>query len=108
MFVITVPPRKPDAPAALSNISEGTFTYSPFFPISIKLLFQGPTIHYIDTPLSFWTVAYTNISRVMSANAVSIMGVVCACIGGKFILSDSIRVRMLGVVFFKVRIFDSL
>ena len=95
-----VPPLVPGVPAKQENISD--YSYSPFYPISVKLLFQGPTIHYIDTPAAFWTVAYTNVAGWMSANAVSVSGVLTAFLAARLVISDSLKIRQLGVVLFKV------
>ena len=95
----------------IRNISQPSndYSYSPFYPLDIKLLFQGPTIHYIDESLAYWTVTYTNVSRVMSANAVSILGVVFAAVASRFFISDSLKIRQFGVVLFKIRDYlDSL
>ena len=76
---------------------------------SLSLSIQGPTIHYIDTPLAFWTVAYTKVAVVFSANAVSILGVAFAAAAARMFVSDSLKIRQLGVVMFKVRDYlDSL
>ncbi|TRY76889.1 hypothetical protein TCAL_09230 [Tigriopus californicus] len=102
-----VPPTSPTVQPLQTNISD--YTYTPFYPITVKLLFQGPTIHYIDTPLGFWTVEYTNIAQWISANGVSIVGVFFAACAAKMFLSDSLKVRQLGVLMFKIRDFmDSL
>lgn len=102
-----VPPTSPTVQPLQTNISD--YTYTPFYPITVKLLFQGPTIHYIDTPLGFWTVEYTNIAQWISANGVSVVGVLFAACAAKMFLSDSLKVRQLGVLMFKVRDFmDSL
>lgn len=148
-----VPPSRPNVKPIQTNISD--YTYSPFYPLTVKLLyqvktsntnsqleilvytkgheivffypylighsvkesarkvtdllFQGPTIHYIDTPLAFWTVTYTQVAAVLSANAVSILGVLFASAAARMFLSDSLRVRQLGVFMFKVRDYlDSL
>ena len=71
--------------------------------------YQGPTIHYIDTPLAFWTVAYTKVTLLFRANAISILGVIFACAAARMFLSDSLKVRQLGVLMFKIRDYlDSL
>ncbi len=65
---------------------------------------QGPSLHYIDIPLSYWTVTYTNVARVLSANAISVMGVFVAAVATRLMVSDALRMRQLGVVLFKVQI----
>ena len=51
----------------------------------------------------------TSIEKVVSANAVSVAGVCLAAVAARMFLSDSVRVRQLGVVLFKARDFmDSL
>ena len=102
-----IPPLQPDLKPIPMNYSD--YSFSPFYPITIKLLVQGPTIHYIDEPLAYWTLAYTNIENIMSANTASIIGMFFALASAKLILSDSLRVRQLGVLLFKIRdYFDSV
>ena len=54
--------------------------------------FQGPTIHYIDESLAFWTLSYTDVASFVSANAASAAGVVLALMAARCFLSDSLRV----------------
>lgn len=106
-----LPPRQPSKPSKPSLIGNGSLRahreqqvqYSPFHPMTIKLLLQGPTTHYLDTPMGFWTVHYTPVSQYLSANAVSILGVFCAAIAAKCISTPNLKIRQLGVIVFKVR-----
>ncbi len=101
-----LPPSRDNATAALTPASKA---FSPFAPISVKLLFQGPTIHYIDESLAYWTVACTGIVKSFSADAVSFMGLGVAAIGARLLASPTPRSRYLGVALFKVRDYaDSL
>ena len=60
-------------------------------------------------PLAYWFMNVTSIEKVVSANAVSVAGVCLAAVAARMFLSDSVRVRQLGVVLFKARDFmDSL
>ena len=60
-------------------------------------------------PLAYWFMNVTSIEKVVSANAVSVMGVCLAAVAARMFLSDSVRVRQIGVVLFKARDFmDSL
>ena len=62
----------------LAQTSRGTqearFT-QPIALLSTYSHFPGPTIHYIDVPLAYWFMNVTAIENLMSANAVSVVGV---------------------------------
>ena len=52
---------------------------------------------------------YTSIAKWMSPNTVSIIGVIFSLAAARLVFSDSLRVRQLGVLLFKVRDYvDSL
>lgn len=104
-----LPAAETNKTSEIVNAGPADISFSLFYPLSIKLIFQGPTIHYVDEPLSYWTMAYTNIARVMSANVVSFIGVLFAAAACKMFMSESLHVRQLGVLLFKVRDYlDSL
>lgn len=96
-----VPPKTP-SDYKLLNVTE-EFSYSPFYPITMKLLMEGPTIQYIDEPLAHLTVNKTSIHKFLSADVVSIIGVVFALAAARLIFSESLKVQQLGVLLFKIR-----
>ena len=106
--------QKTDSLVSPPNNQNGSFlserpSYSPLSPLSVKLLFQGPTNHYIDEPLAHWTVYATNLAEWTSPNAISISSVFFGASAARCFMSDSLRVRQSGVFLFKVRDFlDSL
>ncbi len=92
-----------------SAIGTTSKSYSPFYPMTIKSLFQGPTMQYIDESLVHWTVTETHLAAWVTADFVSVLGVVMAFIAARLFCSDSLRVRQIGVIFFKLRDYlDSL
>ena len=71
--------------------------------MSVKELFQGPTIQYVDEPLAASTVAAAEALLLLSPNAASLLGVAFSFAAARLFVSDSLRTRQLGVLLFKVR-----
>lgn len=91
-------------PVRVSNNSdsEAGFVYSPFGPITVKLLMLSATIQFIDEPLAYLTVYYTRVAEYFSPNAVSLLGVLVAAIAAKFFVKEELKYRQFGVLLFKV------
>ena len=91
-------------PVRVSNNSESEagFVYSPFGPITVKLLMLSATIQFIDEPLAYLTVYYTRVAEYFSPNAVSLLGVLVAAIAAKFFVNEELKYRQFGVLLFKV------
>ena len=90
-----------------SNISDTEtqeFVYSPFGPITVKLMMVSATIQFIDEPLAYLTVYYTRIADYFSPNAISLIGVLVAAIAAKFFAKEELKYRQFGVLLFKVGI----
>ena len=82
--------------------SEAGFVYSPFGPITVKLLMLSATIQFIDEPLAYLTVYHTRVAEYFSPNAVSLLGVLVAAIAAKFFVNEELKYRQFGVLLFKV------
>ncbi len=92
-----------------SSSSSTITSFSPVYPVRLKLLMTGPVDHYVVESLGHWTVAYTGLASHVTANAVSIAGVVLALVGCRLVASDCLRTRQLGVLFMFLRDYaDSL
>ena len=70
---------------------------------------QSPTVHYISDLLSYWTLCYTNIKKVLSPNMASIIGLTFAFISARMVMADKLVVRKIGSLIFCIQFyFDSL
>ena len=88
----------------IPNPNSSTVHFSPSPPIGMKLLMGSALTHYIWTPISVEIVNSSNIAKMISANAVSYLGILSAWIGGVCFASDKgYKVRALGYVFISVR-----
>ena len=59
--------------------------------------------------MAYWTLIYTGVEKLFSANAISVIGVFFAAAAARMFVSESLRVRQMGVIMFKIRDFmDSL
>ena len=87
-----------------SNTSDpgAVFVYSPFGPITVKLMMVSATIQFIDEPLAYLTVCYTRVADYFSPNSVSLIGVLVAAIAAKFFAKEELKYRQFGVLLFKV------
>lgn len=80
--------------------------YSPFYPLTVKLIMTDPTSHYVIKPTSEIFDQVTGFSTVfffITANMISFSHVVIALIAGKFIASECIRDRRFGLLLFEFR-----
>ncbi|KAK3099769.1 hypothetical protein FSP39_009353 [Pinctada imbricata] len=80
--------------------------YSPFHPLSVKLLMSDPVQHYIINPLSEYFDDFTHFSKVfyfITPNMISFFHLFLAVVSAKFVSSDSLRTRRLGVVIYQIR-----
>jgi len=93
------------APRSLDPPSNSTqpYIYSPFQPITVKLLMFPPTVQFIDEPLAYLTVHYTRLATWFSPDAMSLLGVAVAAISARFMMQEELRCRQLGVLLFSVR-----
>jgi len=90
--------------ALISNrTTPSPYVFSPFCPMTVKLLMLPATIQYVDEPLAYLTVHHTRIAEYMSPNQMSYLGVIVALVSAKFLAHSDIRYRHLGVLLFKVR-----
>jgi len=96
-------PRSPNIPEAPKLNISTPYIYSPFSPITVKLMMLPPTIQFIDEPLAYLTVHYTAIASYISPNAMSLIGVGVAAFAAKFFVKDELRYRQFGVFLFKIR-----
>ena len=69
----------------------------------------SPLTDYIFDQLAYWTMQYTNIVEVMSADTASYLGIVPAFLSGIMVTANSLRIRQIGaLVFFGQVYLDSL
>jgi len=81
-------------------------SYSPFRPLSVKLLMTAPTNHYIISLTSEYFEEFTHFAKVFSfitPNMVSFTHLFLGFVSAKFVTSESLRQRRLGVVVFEIR-----
>ena len=78
------------------------YEYYPFLPITVKLMMLSPTIQFIDEPLAYLTVYYTNVATYISPNAMSLIGVFVAAVAARFFVKEELKYRQFGVFLFKV------
>ncbi|KAL3880703.1 hypothetical protein ACJMK2_032923 [Sinanodonta woodiana] len=84
----------------------GNQYFSPFEPLSVKLLLTDPVNHYIFTPLAEYFDDVTQFSKVfyfITPNMISFTHLVLAFVAGKFVSSESLGHRRLGVVIYHFR-----
>jgi len=96
-------PRSPNIPNVPKLNISTPYVYSPFHPITVKLLMLPPSLQFIDEPLAYLTVYYTNIASYISPNAMSLIGVAFAVFAARFFVKDELRYRQFGVLLFKIR-----
>ncbi|CAL1532444.1 unnamed protein product [Lymnaea stagnalis] len=75
-------------------------TYSPFTHLSVKAVLSDHVRHYIMTPSSEYFNAVTNFTSVfafVTPNMVSAAHLFVAFVAGKFIASDNLQDRQIGV-----------
>jgi hypothetical protein len=85
---------------------------SVFRPLTIKLIMVDHMSHYVhDVVARFLEDNFylTSILPWLTANFVSLLGLLCACLSGRLLLSDKLNIRRLGCLLFELRNFaDSL
>eukprot|EP00092_Neocalanus_flemingeri_P034761 GFUD01037829.1.p1 GENE.GFUD01037829.1~~GFUD01037829.1.p1 ORF type:complete len:361 (-),score=72.17 GFUD01037829.1:68-1150(-) len=96
-------PRSPNIPNVPKLNISTPYIYSPFQPITVKLLMLPPTIQFLDEPLAYLTVYYTSISTYISPNAMSLIGVGFAALAAHFFVKEELRYRQFGVLLFMIR-----
>ncbi|XP_045204250.2 ceramide phosphoethanolamine synthase-like [Mercenaria mercenaria] len=83
-------------------------SWSPFHPLSIKLIMTDPSTHYIITPLSEHFNSATKFSQIfyfITPNMVTFTHLVISFISAKFVFSESLQMRRIGVLLFELRSF---
>lgn len=87
-------------------------SYSPFHPLSTKLLMSDPIQHYIINPTSEFFDEITKFSKIfyfISPNMISFTHLSMSLIAAKFVSSDNLKTRRLGVLLYQFRTWlDSL
>lgn len=80
--------------------------WSPFRPLSVKLIMQDPTTHYVLTPLSEYFNEITRFSDVfyfITPNMITFTHLTLSFVSAKFIVSDSLKSRRIGVLIYELR-----
>lgn len=92
-----------------SVLNEKKFgSFSPFRPLTVKLLMTDQVDHYIITPIAEYFDEITQFSHVfyfITPNMISISHVVIAMISAKLIASEMLYNRRMGVLIFQFRCF---
>lgn len=92
-----------------SVLNEKKFgSFSPFRPLTVKLLMTDQVDHYIITPIAEYFDEITQFSHVfyfITPNMISISHVVIAMIAAKLIASEMLYNRRMGVLIFQFRCF---
>ncbi|XP_060066725.1 ceramide phosphoethanolamine synthase-like [Ylistrum balloti] len=86
---------------------EKTSTYSPFHPLSVKLLMTAPTNHYVISLTTEYFDEYTQLSKIfyfITPNMISATHLALGFLSGKFVASESLRRRRIGVLIFELRL----
>ena len=87
-----------------SNTSDpgAVFVYSPFGPITVKLMMVSATIQFIDEPLAYLTVYHTRVAHYVSPNGMSFIGVLFGALAARFFIKEDLKYRQFGVLLFAV------
>ncbi|CAG5128320.1 unnamed protein product [Candidula unifasciata] len=95
-----------------AKIGDRSEVYSPFTHLTVKAIISDHLRHYFFTPTAEYFNTVTSFATVfsfISPNMVSIFHLVCAFISGKFIASENLNDRRIGVVLYFFRTWlDSL
>jgi len=81
-------------------------SWSPFRPLSVKLIMQDPTTHYIITPISEYFNEFTHFSDVfyfITPNMITFTHLALSFVSAKLVFSDSLKSRRIGCVIFEIR-----
>lgn len=82
--------------------------WSPFHPLSVKLLMTDHTTHYVITPLSEYFDKITKFSKIfyfITPNMITITHLIVGFVAAKFVFSDSLHSRRIGVILYEFRSF---
>ncbi len=79
--------------------------FSPFQPLTIKLLMHCPPLQYIGLPLAVWFEDTVHVSHYMTPNTVSFIGLGLGLIAARFFMCESYKLRLFGIVLYKLRDF---
>ncbi|XP_069130042.1 ceramide phosphoethanolamine synthase-like [Argopecten irradians] len=80
--------------------------YSPFHPLSIKLIMTDPANHYIINPTTEYFDQITQFSKIfyfITPNVISTFHLFLGLLAAKFVSSESLRHRRIGVVIYEIR-----
>ncbi|XP_033743905.1 ceramide phosphoethanolamine synthase-like [Pecten maximus] len=80
--------------------------YSPFRPLSVKLLMLDHIDHYVYIPLAELVFAIfepTGIYFILTPNVISFTGLFLGFVAGKFVTMESLYHRRIGVLIFEYR-----
>lgn len=83
-------------------------SWSPFHPLSVKLIMTDPSTHYILTPLSEHFNSDTNFSKTfyfITPNMITFTHLIVSFIAAKFVFSASLQNRRIGVLIYQFRSF---
>lgn len=81
-------------------------TYSPFYPLSIKLVMTDHVSHYIINPTNAYFDSMTEFSKIfyfITPNIITICHLCVSIISAKFVTSESLRDRRIGVILYEIR-----
>lgn len=82
--------------------------FSPFNGLTVKMMMIDPANHYIHTPAATIFNELTHFSTVLyfiTPNMISVAHIIVAVVAAKFIASDTLLMRQVGVVLFELRAF---
>lgn len=86
--------------------------YSPFTHLSVKAIISDHVRHYIFTPSAEYFNSFTHFSKTftfITPNMISLLHLICSFISGKFIASEHLQDRRIGVIIYTFRTWlDSL
>ncbi|KAL4230271.1 ATP-dependent RNA helicase [Mactra antiquata] len=81
--------------------------WSPFHPLSVKLIMTDHTNHYILTPISERFDEITKFSKTfyfITPNMITLTHLALSFVAAKFIFSESLQSRRIGVLIFQLKI----
>lgn len=82
-------------------------SWSPFHPLSVKLIMTDPTTHYIITPVSEHFDEITKFSKIfyfITPNMITFTHLVLSFVAARFVFSESLQSRRIAVLVFELKI----
>lgn len=95
-----------DMPSLLNQAPPIQGFFSPFKPLSIKLLMTDPANHYIIGPSAEYFDEITQFSKVfyfITPNMISFTHVAISFLSAKFVSSENLSTRRYGIILFEFR-----